>query len=343
MLSDRGNNFYLTDGDMRVKGELSFSGDTLLKGGCQNGMTNGIDYCETRQYRNDSFFIRFYFVTRCFNKKVEDILEDLKKIPPDILIMNSCLWDLSRYGTNGWPAYKEKLKLLFDSLLSTLKPSCLVIWNSTLPVSTDAYGGFLGSKARSQKQKLPADILEANEFVYNLIKDYPFVFLDLHYFLRYHRHRLSKDGIHWDMTAHRRISNLLFTRVSEAWGIPLPGRVPLQFHPCRLDSTKVAGSSDAQLCIHPSLGSIFTGFGKDNQKMSNLMNSFREVSEHVTYRRMHDDILYGRRGRRTNSMSLVSKSKRKVLHMKRCKSLNSGGDGVGKRSKRSKKRKSETK
>lgn len=36
-------------------------------------------------------------------------------------------------------------------------------------------------------------------------------------------HRRSEDGIHWDMTAHRLISNLLLTHLSEAWGLDLPG------------------------------------------------------------------------------------------------------------------------
>lgn len=97
--------------------------------------------------------------------------------------------------------------------------STLFIWNSTLPISRTAYGGFLVPEVEHLKNTLRLEILEANKFAYDLLKEYSFDMLDIHFYLRHHIHRRVKDGVHWDMTAHRRITNLLLTHISEAWQV----------------------------------------------------------------------------------------------------------------------------
>jgi len=63
-------------------------------------MTNGKDYREVRQYVSPQHLIRFYFVTRVYNGYVETIFADFyKSLKPDIVIVNSCLWDISRFVT----------------------------------------------------------------------------------------------------------------------------------------------------------------------------------------------------------------------------------------------------
>ena len=75
--------------------------DELIEGGRKGKMHNGIAYKEVRQYSKGGIhLVRFYFTTRCYNNYVESILADLKKEPePDIVIMNSCLWDMTRSVT----------------------------------------------------------------------------------------------------------------------------------------------------------------------------------------------------------------------------------------------------
>ena len=80
-----------------IKGENSFSNDELIEGGRRGRMYNGVNYREVRQYQTDFHLIRFYFVTRAYNTYIESILTDLCEDPkPDVVIMNSCLWDISR-------------------------------------------------------------------------------------------------------------------------------------------------------------------------------------------------------------------------------------------------------
>ena len=80
------------------QGEKSFEGDRLIEGGKLGEMSNGVNYREVRQYQTDYHLARFYFVTRCYNSYMESILADLSKEPrPDVVLLNSCLWDISRY------------------------------------------------------------------------------------------------------------------------------------------------------------------------------------------------------------------------------------------------------
>lgn len=70
-------------------------------------MNNGKGYREVRQYQTDCHLLRFYFVTRCYSTYVESILSDLSgELQPDVVIMNSCLWDISRSAS--------KKSLLYD-------------------------------------------------------------------------------------------------------------------------------------------------------------------------------------------------------------------------------------
>jgi len=60
-------------------------------------MCNGKDYTEVRNFQQPNFMMRFYFITRCYSSYVETVIADLCQPPyPDIIIMNSCLWDITR-------------------------------------------------------------------------------------------------------------------------------------------------------------------------------------------------------------------------------------------------------
>ncbi|XP_060555071.1 PC-esterase domain-containing protein 1A-like [Ruditapes philippinarum] len=230
-------NKYLTDKDLRAKGEFTFSGDKLIEGGQYGEMTNGVKYREVRQYQTDYHLIRFYFVTRCYNSYIESILSDLSKEPlPDVVIANSCLWDISRYGPSSVEQYKKNLDTLFKRFSEQLPKTCLVMWNMTLPISKKARGGVLIPEVEHLNVSLRLDILEANFYVHKLAVEYGFDTLDLHYYLRHQLQRRAGDGVHWDMTAHRRMTNLILTHMAEAWGVKTPGhakRVLLQRQPLK--------------------------------------------------------------------------------------------------------------
>ncbi|XP_072030805.1 uncharacterized protein [Amphiura filiformis] len=220
------NNSYTKASDLKCKGEHSFMDDQLLHGGRKGKMMNGVNYREVRQYKTDYHLIRFYFVTRVHNKYVESIWEDLSGEPrPDVIIMNSCLWDVSRYGPTSMNKYKSNLEKTFRAATDAMPPECLFIWNTALPVANKIRGGFLLPELDFLCSTLRLDVLEGNFYAKELARVYGLDVLDLHFFFRFQLHRRAPDGVHWNHQAHRRITNLILTHITNAWGLVPPRHV----------------------------------------------------------------------------------------------------------------------
>lgn len=80
-----------------LQGEMSFEQDSIVEGGCLKEMHNGTQYREVRQFRSDHHLVRFYFVTRIYSCYMRSVLEDFRSgLKPDVVIVNSCVWDISR-------------------------------------------------------------------------------------------------------------------------------------------------------------------------------------------------------------------------------------------------------
>ncbi|CAG2058144.1 unnamed protein product [Timema podura] len=130
-------------------------------------------------------FLKFYFVTRCYNQTIEDLVTNIKegKVPvPDVIIMNSCLWDISRWGPKGVSAYKDNLLKLMKFFKKSLPPQTLVIWTTTLPISSNAYGGFLIKQVDFLKHTLRFEVMEANLYARDVVATHGYDIVDLHYY-----------------------------------------------------------------------------------------------------------------------------------------------------------------
>ncbi|KAL7981741.1 hypothetical protein Chor_001556, partial [Crotalus horridus] len=207
----------LTSSQMKTKGEFTFENDHLIEGGVLEGLHNGIHYREVRQYRTRYHLIRFYFLTRIYSAYFESILDDFRAGPaPDVLILNSCVWDVSRYGPSSMMEYRKNLEIAFNRLDAQLSSSCLVIWNMTMPLGPRIKGGFL----------IPEDIIEGNFYGATLAALHLFDVVDLHFHFRFDVGNRVKDGIHWNNVVHRRITNLLLTHLADAWGVVIPEKDP---------------------------------------------------------------------------------------------------------------------
>ncbi|XP_048827539.1 PC-esterase domain-containing protein 1A isoform X2 [Brienomyrus brachyistius] len=218
---------YLSQSQLRNKGEMSFEQDALVEGGQLETMHNGTGYREVRQYRSDHHLLRFYFITRIYSCYMESILADLENsLKPDVLILNSCLWDVSRYSRNWAPDYRENLQKLFSHLKRVLHPECLVLWNMTMPLGKRIVGGFLVPEIQDLASMLRHDVIEANFFSATLADAYGLDVLDLHFHFRFLLQHRVRDGVHWNALAHRRISSLLLEHAAQAWGVELhqPGQ-----------------------------------------------------------------------------------------------------------------------
>nr|XP_045013791.1 PC-esterase domain-containing protein 1A isoform X2 [Jaculus jaculus] len=167
--------------------------------------------------------VRFYFLTRVYSEYLEDILEELTYGPaPDLVIVNSCLWDLSRYGRYSMETYRENLERVFVRMDQVLPDSCLLVWNMAMPLGKRVTGGFLLPELQPLAGSLQQDVVEGNFYSATLAGDHYFDVLDLHFHFRHAVHHRHRDGVHWDQHAHRHLSQLLLAHVADAWGVELP-------------------------------------------------------------------------------------------------------------------------
>ncbi|XP_057558685.1 PC-esterase domain-containing protein 1B [Hippopotamus amphibius kiboko] len=223
-------NCLLTLSQLKAKGEYSFEQDALVRGGKKGRMHNGIHYREVRQFRSSQHLVRFYFLTRVYSDYIEDILQELQSSgqDPDLVIMNSCLWDLTRYGVESWPCYLQNLEILFGRLRQVLPESCLLVWNTAMPVGDKITSSFFPPELQPETSSLKSKMIEANFYSSTEAQKHDFDVLDLHFHFRRHTGKyLQPDGVHWNELAHRHLSQLLLAHVADAWGVELPQRDPV--------------------------------------------------------------------------------------------------------------------
>ncbi|TNN50495.1 PC-esterase domain-containing protein 1A [Liparis tanakae] len=204
-------------------GEPCFEQDCLVEGGSLGTLTNGTGYREVRQFKSDHHLVRFYFVTRVYSPYMRSILEDFRNgLKPDVIIFNSCVWDISRYDSSWLENYRENLHTFFSELRGILPQETLAIWNLTMPLGETIKGGFMVPEIAHTAAHLRYDVIEANFFSGTLAGAYGLDVLDLHFQFRFSLQHRARDGVHWNALAHRKITTLLLEHSAEAWGVELP-------------------------------------------------------------------------------------------------------------------------
>ncbi|CAG0878478.1 unnamed protein product [Darwinula stevensoni] len=217
-------NSMITEEVLKEKLENSFMGDNLIERG---QLTKGREYREVRRYDRHGIHLMFVYLTRCYQKRIEDVLIQIEEghiSKPDVFIINSVLWDISRWGPRGVEEFKHNLKYLMKRLKDTLSSGTLVIWTTCPPIASEIKRAFLIQQLSFLEQYMRFHIMEANAYAQRVVRSYGFDVLDLHYYLRLNTHRRSRDGVHWEPDAVRLMSNLILTHISVAWDVSLPYR-----------------------------------------------------------------------------------------------------------------------
>lgn len=215
------NDMMVNELDLRPKGERTFKGDELLEGGdlLTEGKTNGIGYREVRQFKVDYYLVRFYFVTACHGAYMESILHDFETdVAPDIVLMNSSLWDITRYGAKSVEMFEINICRMLDRFKQVLKPTCLFIWLTTLFVSSEMRGGFMIPKIEHKKDSIRLDIVQANWFATMKCKEREFDVFDMNYRMRRWQYtEMIRDGVHWTPRGHRIITTYLCCYIADSF------------------------------------------------------------------------------------------------------------------------------
>ena len=131
---------------------------------------------------------------------------------------------ISRYGPYSMDCYEVNLQRFFYTLKQVIPKETLVIWTTALPVARFIRGGFLLDSVNFLTEVLRLDQLLANFFAKQVVDDYGFDVLDLHYIFRNRLSHRRQDGIHWDSFAHRDITFKLVEHICKAWNYQIPNR-----------------------------------------------------------------------------------------------------------------------
>ncbi|PSN31703.1 hypothetical protein C0J52_23620 [Blattella germanica] len=130
-------NALITDSKLKMKLEKSHEGDKLIQ---RSELSKGRDFVEVRKFQKNGIHIDFQFITRCYNKEIEKIMSKIKTKKmnaPSVIVMNSLLWDISRWGPNGVTEYKDNMVKLLKLFRASLPKETLVIWTTGLPRTKD--------------------------------------------------------------------------------------------------------------------------------------------------------------------------------------------------------------
>ena len=210
------------------QGEATFHGDKLK----YSNEKNGKHYREERVYISDYFHVKYFFVSRIYDTYMEEIFQDLLNEGPDIVVFNSCLWDITRYGPESVAEFESRAERLFKYLDMILSPTCLFFWLSSLPVNTNSHKAYMMPRLLYKGHSMRIDLLQANYFIHMLCYDYQRDFLDLSFHCRDLTlfHQMS-DGLHWDGFANRQFSSYIMRYIADSLGIKMDSRANLiEYH-----------------------------------------------------------------------------------------------------------------
>ena len=202
---------------LRKRNEQTHANDRRTSDG---ELTASRNYKEVREYDLNTF-VHFEFITRLCPEKFLTTMRNTK-IPPDVVIVNSCMWDLSRWGPSGVTDYLKNFEYMVQFVEKNFKDQIQFVWLTTLPPSFKCHGGFLTEDIRFLNKILPVNIIEANKFAVDCLRKHGFEVIDLHYCMRLLIDMRCSDGIHWEPKPTRYIVNLILNHLSRCWKVDLP-------------------------------------------------------------------------------------------------------------------------
>ncbi|CAF0730461.1 unnamed protein product [Adineta steineri] len=197
-------------------------GDILLEGGVYKSLSSGIEYEEKRIFLANIFLVKFFFLTRCRNDVTARVFEEFRKDPekPDLVIINSTLWDISRYGQNGETDFKTNLPQCFDELRAATSPTTIILWLTALPISAEPNAIVFDEQYRPENKYWRTQFLHINSFSAELAKKKNCEVLDVHYLFRELPELRGTDGCHWTSIGYRAVTSYLTQLVSLIWHVP---------------------------------------------------------------------------------------------------------------------------
>jgi len=211
--------------DLKKKGEQipTYMTDRLV---FETGkLSAGRNYTEVRKFRNsENTQITFFFTTRCYDNDVNGFFKQMddEDIFPDLLIVLSCIWDLSRWGIKGAEQYQGNVIDLVNSMRDGHE-GCQLLWLTCPPISPSIHGPLLLESLDAFQHQLRFHVLEANKAAAIRVAAGGHDVVDLHYECLFQIGKRMDDGIHWTSPGVRFQTNLVLTHIALMFDKPLPG------------------------------------------------------------------------------------------------------------------------
>jgi hypothetical protein len=241
LTADKTNGVLIPQRHMQAKGEETFMGDTVITKSEEN--LKGREYEEERDWYSgpeDDIQYTFMFITKCFSPKLEESIRGWKDkygSYPDFILINSCLWDINRWGPRGIEEFKENVPKLMQLFKSLLPDYTQLIWMTTPPISVEVRGGFMIEQLEFTKHSMRFNVMESNVYAANVVASYGYDVVDMHYYLLKQINRRCPDGIHWNPDAVRLQLNIVMTHICLARDMPLTDRWKVGLKPDEMKNT----------------------------------------------------------------------------------------------------------
>mmetsp|Transcript_34211 Transcript_34211/g.43169 ORF Transcript_34211/g.43169 Transcript_34211/m.43169 type:complete len:439 (+) Transcript_34211:1-1317(+) len=201
----------VTTREYKQKGEPIFRGDKLVK---VSNVGNSTQYEEIREYPKrdnpaENLKIQYHFVTRCWSKKmIAKLQNSFNDFRPDVIIMNSCLWDTTRYFDNEDDSIADYIKNL-SQLAEFLNVNFngIFLWYSCFPVSPKVNAALFGPMAKERQLKQIAQLSTlvpvSNKLSTVIMKSRNFEVIDFWKLAIQDFEQRLGDGCHWSPSLHR--------------------------------------------------------------------------------------------------------------------------------------------
>ena len=198
------NSEMLTQRELAQSCEQEHRGDQLVAATMKN---IGDKFMEVREFVNDGFvLIRYVFMSRIWepNGDTEQLLDALTSDHfPDVLLVNSLFWDVSKYGDRPVIDSRTKMKRFFEfeknlnrfinyfdnretkicKHETSQRSPCLKIWRSTMPISETANTEPL-TGTKSNTVMLVEEIAHTNYWAEQIIQEYKWDIIDAQFWFR---------------------------------------------------------------------------------------------------------------------------------------------------------------
>ncbi|KAE9419702.1 hypothetical protein Angca_005812, partial [Angiostrongylus cantonensis] len=209
---------------LKTKTESSFFGDRQID---ILPLENDRVFRQAREFQTDYYLIQYLFTTRQVISVVMKV--DIERAFlemcstgefPDVLLINSCLWDITRLANAiMWSSRLSKISFFINKVITLLPIDYLDTWIIGLPFLTDC--ALLQTSQVYLKAVFRMLVVDANFRASQLFRAAGYDVLDLAFYMRnqaLYSYR-SKDGIHWDSVGTRIMTQLVIGHLVRSWNI----------------------------------------------------------------------------------------------------------------------------